>query len=52
MQPEQDNSAFAMSRRRKNGIIFLCLLVVMFLIWLDNNLIGRRWQLPAIALPR
>ena len=47
MQPEQDKPAFAMSRRRKNGIVFLCLLVVMFLIWLDHNLIARRWQLPA-----
>jgi len=47
MQPEQDKPAFAMSRRRKNGIIFLCLLAVMFFIWLDHNLIGRGWQLPA-----
>jgi len=45
MQPEQDKPAFAMSRRRKNGIIFLCLLMVMFLIWLDHNLIGRGRQL-------
>ena len=47
MQPEQDKPAFAMSRRRKNGIIFLCLLLVIFLIWLDHALIGRNWQLPA-----
>ncbi len=47
MQPEQDKPAFAMSRRRKNGIVFLCLLVVMFLIWLDHGLIARRWQPPA-----
>jgi micrococcal nuclease len=47
MQSEQDKPDFAMSRRRKNGIIFLCLLVVMFLIWLDRDLIGHRWQLPA-----
>jgi len=47
MQPEQDKPAFAMSRGTRNGIIFLCLLAVMFLIWLDHSLIGHRWQLPA-----
>ncbi|MGB2862474.1 MAG: thermonuclease family protein [Sedimentisphaerales bacterium] len=47
MQTELDKPAFAMSRRRKNSIIFLCLLAVVFLIWLDHGLIGRRWQLPA-----
>jgi len=40
MRPEQDKPAFAMSRRRKNGIIFLCLLAVMFFVWLDHA-----WQL-------
>ena len=34
-----------MSRRRKNGIIFLGLLAVMFLIWLDHALIGHGRQL-------
>lgn len=47
MRPEQDKPAFAMSRCRKNGIIFTCLLLVLFLVWLDNTLIARRWQLPA-----
>ena len=47
MRPEQDKPAFAMSRRQKNGIIFLCLFVVIFLIWLDHSLIGRYQQLPA-----
>jgi micrococcal nuclease len=45
MQPEQDKSAFAMSRRRKNGIIFLCLLTVMFFVWLDHALISHGRQL-------
>ena len=45
MQPEKDKPAFAMSRRRKNGIIFLCLLMVMFFIWLDHALIGHSRQL-------
>jgi len=45
MQPEKDKPAFAMSRRRKNGIIFLCLLAVMFFIWLDHTLIGHVRQL-------
>ena len=46
MRPEQDKPAFAMSRRRKNGIIFLCLLTVMFFVWLDHALIshGRQFQ--------
>ncbi|MHC4745414.1 MAG: thermonuclease family protein [Planctomycetota bacterium] len=47
MQSEQDKPAFAMSKRRRNGIVFLCLLAVIFLIWLDHNLIARHWQLPA-----
>jgi micrococcal nuclease len=47
MRPEQDKPAFAMSRRRKNSIIFLCLLAVTFLIWLDRSLISNQLQLPA-----
>jgi len=47
MRPELEKSAFAMSRRRRNSIIFLCLLVLAFLIWLDHSLIGRYRQLPA-----
>ena len=45
MQSEQDKPAFAMSRRRKNGIVFLCLLVVMLFVWLDHNIIGHGRQL-------
>jgi len=47
MKPEQDKPALAMSKRRKNGIIFLCLLLVMFFAWLDHSLIGRYRQPPA-----
>jgi len=47
MRPEQDKPAFAMSKRRKNGIVFLCLLVVVFFIYLDHIFIGRYRQLPA-----
>ena len=47
MRPEQDKPAFAMSRRRRNGIIFLCLLTVLFLVWLDNTLPARRRRLPS-----
>ena len=47
MRPKLDKPVFAMSRRRKNGIIFLCLLAVIFLIWFDHSLIGRYRQLPA-----
>jgi len=47
MRPEQDKPAFAMSRRRRNGIIFLCLLTALFLVWLDNTLPARRRRLPS-----
>jgi micrococcal nuclease len=47
MQPKQDKPAFAMSRRTRNGVISLCLLMFILLIWLDHNLIGRRRQFPS-----
>ena len=47
MRPERNRPFYAMSRRRKNGIILLCLLAIMFLIWLDHSLIGHSRQLPA-----
>lgn len=34
-----------MSRRRKTGIIILCLLTVVLLVRLDRSSIGRRWRL-------
>jgi endonuclease YncB( thermonuclease family) len=46
MQPEQDKPAFAMSRGAKYGIVFLCLLAVVFLIFLDHSLIDRYRQPP------
>ena len=46
MKSEQDKPVFAMSRCHKNGIIFLCLLAIIFLIWLDHGLIGRYRHLP------
>ena len=46
MQPKKDKPAFAMSRRRKNGIVFLCLLMLIFFVWLDYSLIWHRWQFP------
>jgi len=33
-----------MSRRRKTGILLLCLLPVALFIWLDHSLIRPRWQ--------
>jgi len=45
MQPEHDKPVFAMSRRRKNGIVFLCLLAVAFFVLLDHTLIGHSRQL-------
>ncbi len=47
MRPERNIPFYAMSRRRKNGIILLCLLAIMFLIRLDHSLTGHRRQLPA-----
>jgi endonuclease YncB( thermonuclease family) len=42
MQHKQDKPAFAISRRRRNGIVFLCLLILTFLVWLDHSLVGHR----------
>lgn len=42
MQPKKDIPAFAMSRRTRNSIFFLCLLILILLVWLDRSLIGRR----------
>jgi micrococcal nuclease len=42
MQPKQDKPVFAMSRRRRNGIIFLCTLLLMLLVPLDHVLTGNR----------
>jgi micrococcal nuclease len=47
MQPEQDKPVFAMSKRRKNGIIFLCILAAALLIRLDHRLTGSFRRLPA-----
>ena len=47
MRTEQEKPAFAMSKRRKNGIIILCMLAVTFLMWLDHALVGHHWQPPA-----
>jgi endonuclease YncB( thermonuclease family) len=46
MQPKQDKPDFAMSRRRKNGIVFLCLLILIFFVWLDHSLIWHSWHFP------
>jgi len=37
-------TTYAMSRRRRTGIIVLCLLVGVVLIWLDHSPVRRRWQ--------
>jgi micrococcal nuclease len=41
---EKKTTAYAMSRRRKAGIITLCLLLAAVFIWLDHSLLKRRWQ--------
>jgi len=35
---------YAMSRRRRTGIIILCLLLAALFIWLDHSPIRRKWQ--------
>jgi endonuclease YncB( thermonuclease family) len=45
MQPKQDKPVFAMSRRRRNGIVFLCLLLLILLVLLDHSLTGHHSQL-------
>jgi endonuclease YncB( thermonuclease family) len=41
---EKKTTAYAMSRRRKVGIITLCLLLVAIFIWLDHSPLKRRWR--------
>jgi micrococcal nuclease len=37
-------TSYAMSKRRHTGIIVLCLLVAVVLIWLDHSPIRHKWQ--------
>ena len=46
LNAKQNRKAFAMSRRRRNGIIFLSLLILAVLVLFDHGLINRRRQLP------
>jgi micrococcal nuclease len=41
---EKTKSTYAMSRRRRTGIIVLCLLLAALFIWLDHSPIRRKWQ--------
>jgi len=41
---EKNKTVYAMSRRRRTGIIVLCLLVAALFIWLDHSPIRRTWQ--------
>ena len=44
MRPEKNRPFYAMSKRRKTGIIMLCLMALMLLVWLDHNPIRHSWQ--------
>jgi len=44
MRAKQDRPTYAMSNRRRNGIIVLCLLFVVLLVRLDHGAAGRRWR--------
>jgi len=41
---KQSKNPYAMSRRRRAGIIVLCLLAVVLFVWLDHSLVRRKWQ--------
>ena len=49
MQPKQNKPVFAMSKRRRNGIVLLCTMLFMLLVLLDHGLTENR--LPLQALP-
>ncbi|MFB0524484.1 MAG: thermonuclease family protein [Phycisphaerae bacterium] len=42
---KKTKSTYAISRRRRAGIITLCLLLAGVFIWLDHSLIRHRWRL-------
>lgn len=44
MSHKTNTSTYAMSRRRKGGIIALCLLAVAIFIWLDHSPLKQRWR--------
>jgi endonuclease YncB( thermonuclease family) len=44
MSSKTKRPAYAMSRRRKAGVIALCLLAAAVCIWLDHSPLKRRWQ--------
>jgi len=41
---EQKTSPYAMSRRRRTGIIVLCMLAIVVFVWLDHSPIGSKWR--------
>jgi len=45
MRNEKSPLTYAMSRRRKNGLIALCLLAAILLAWADCGLVAPRWRL-------
>ncbi|MEK7996735.1 MAG: thermonuclease family protein, partial [Planctomycetota bacterium] len=44
MRAKQDRPTYAMSKRRRNGIIVLFLLFVVLLVRLDHGAAGGRWR--------
>jgi endonuclease YncB( thermonuclease family) len=41
---EQKTSPYAMSRRRRTGIIVLCMLAIVVFVWLDHSPIRSKWR--------
>jgi micrococcal nuclease len=41
---EQNTSRYAMSKRRRTGIVVLCMLTIGVFVWLDHSYIRGKWQ--------
>jgi len=44
MRPEKNRVFYAMSKRRKTGIIMLCFIVLALLVWLDHSPLRHKWR--------
>jgi len=45
MRSEKSTLTYAMSKRRKNGLIAICFLAAILLAWADRALVAPRWRL-------
>ncbi len=49
MPPKQTNSVYAMSGRKRNTILLLCLPALVLLILLDNTYIKHKWRFQPLS---